>query len=204
MRIINGTLQGLAIGAVLLAGEAAAQQPQDPDWPCVQRLVPRLEAGQMWSGPPLAAVAQPSADLQETARRLIDLKASPKALAAMVQEFAAKQPEARRADALGELFWLSLDWLNDERDVVVRGVKRFAVGQRALADKIVAETRELERLQQASASDPALADQLQAARQWDTRIYTDRQKSLTLVCDQPVVLEQRVFALARLIQEQLP
>jgi hypothetical protein len=68
----------------------------------------------------------------------------------------------------------------------------------------VAETRELEELQQASAPDAAMAEQLQAARQWDTRIYTDRQKSLTLVCDQPVALEQRACALARLIQEQLP
>ena len=204
MRNIDGTLRALAIGAALLGGEAAAQQPQDPDWPCVQRLVPKLEAGQMWSGPPLAAVARPSVELQETARRLIDLKATPEALAATVAAFAAQQPEAGRAAALGDLFWLSLDWLNDERDVVIRGVKRFAVGQRALADRIVAETRELEELQQASAADAALAEQLQAARQWDTRIYTDRQKSLTLVCDQPVALEQRAFALARLIQEQLP
>ena len=204
MRNIDGTLRALAIGAALLGGEAAAQQPQDPDWPCVQRLVPKLEAGQMWSGPPLTAVAQPSVELQETARRLIDLKATSETLAATVATFAAQQPEAGRAAALGDLFWLSLDWLNDERDVVIRGVKRFAVGQRALADRIVAETRELEELQQASAPDAAMAEQLQAARQWDTRIYTDRQKSLTLVCDQPVALEQRAFALARLIQEQLP
>jgi hypothetical protein len=204
MRIINGTLRALAIGAALLGGEAAAQQPQDPDWPCVQRLVPKLEPGQMWSGPPLAVVVRPSVELQEAARRLIDLKATPEALAATVAAFAALQPEANRASALGDLFWLSLDWLNDERDVVIRGVKRFSVGQRALADRIVAETRELEKLQQASAADAALAEQLQAARLWDTRIYTDRQKSLTLVCDQPVALEQRAFALARLIQEQLP
>ena len=38
-------------------------------------------------------------------------------------------------------------------------------------------------------------------RLWDTLIYTDRQKSMTLVCDQPVQLEQRAFALARIIQE---
>jgi hypothetical protein len=35
-------------------------------------------------------------------------------------------------------------------------------------------------------------------------VFTDRQRSLALVCDQPVRLEQRAFALARVIQEQLP
>ncbi len=204
MRNILATLAVLCAGAVPMAGGAAAQQPQDPDWPCVQRLVPRLESGQMWSGPPPAAVEQPSVELQETVRGLVDVKTTPEALAASVGDFAAKQPQAERARALGELFWLSLDWLNDERDEMVRGIKRFAVRQKAMADRIVAETRELERLQQASASDAAAAEQLQTARQWDTRIYTDRHKSMTLLCEQPVALEQRAFALARLIQEQLP
>jgi hypothetical protein len=199
---IHAALGALVIGAALMAGEAWAQA-QEPDWPCVQRLVPKLEAGQMWSGPPLEAVTQPSVELQEAARRLIDLKATPEALGAAVADFAAKQPEAERAQALGQLFWLSLDWLNDERDVVIRGIRRFASGQQALADRIVGETRELERLQEATAGDPAAVEQLKTARQWDTRIYADRQKSLTIVCDQPVALEQRAFALARIIQEQL-
>lgn len=158
----------------------------------------------MWSGPTLEEVGRPSPELQQAARRLVDLKALPEALAAEVDAFSAQQPEGERARALGQLFWLSLDWLNDERDIVVRGIKRFAVGQQALADRIVAETRELEQLQNASASDPGALEQAQSARLWDTRIYTDRQKSLTLVCDQPVQLEQRAFALARLIQESLP
>ena len=158
----------------------------------------------MWSGPPLEEVRQPSPELQQAARGLTDLKASPETLGTKVRAFGAQQPETERARALGQLFWLSLDWLNDERDVQIRGIKRFAVGQRALADKIVAETHELERLQQASATDAGALEQMQAARLWDTRIFTDRQKSLTLVCDQPVQLEQRAFALARIIQASLP
>ena len=31
---------------------------------------------------------------------------------------------------------------------------------------------------------------------WDTRIYDARQQSMTAVCESPVLLEQRVFALA--------
>jgi hypothetical protein len=209
MRAVPATALALGIGAAVVLGTAApasAQAEAAADWPCVQRLVPRLEAGQMWSGPPLQPVDRPPPAVQEAARRLVDLKASPEAIAAAVKEFRDLQPEADRGRALGQLFALSLDWLNDEREVVIRGIGRFARGQQALADKIVAETREEQRLQEASAApDTAGAlEQLQAARQWDTRIYTDRQRSLTLVCEQPVELEQRAFALARIIQEQLP
>ena len=34
---------------------------------------------------------------------------------------------------------------------------------------------------------------------WNTRIFQDRQQALTYVCETPVLLEQRVFALARAI-----
>jgi hypothetical protein len=207
MKAVHATALALGIGAATVLADAAPALAQAAaDWPCVQRLVPRLEAGQMWSGPPLQPVDRPSPAVQEAARRLVDLKAPPEAIAAAVKEFRDLQPEADRGRALGQLFALSLDWLNDEREVVIRGIRRFARGQQALADKIVAETREEQRLQEASAAPDAAAslEQLQAARQWDTRIYTDRQRSLTLVCEQPVELEQRAFALARTIQEHLP
>ena len=40
--------------------------------------------------------------------------------------------------------------------------------------------------------------------QWDRRIYRERDQSLTYVCEVPVLLEQRLFALARHIQSHLP
>ena len=35
---------------------------------------------------------------------------------------------------------------------------------------------------------------------WDTRIFTERQQMLTAVCESPVLLERRLFELARAIQ----
>jgi hypothetical protein len=42
-----------------------------------------------------------------------------------------------------------------------------------------------------------------AERDWDVRIYDDRHSSLSYLCEQPVLLEQRAFALARTIVDQL-
>lgn len=205
MTTIGPVTRAVCVGAVLCLG--AAQQParaQEGDWPCQQRLIPKLEAGQMWSGPPLPAVEQPRPELQETVRRLIDVKLPPDSVTAEVKSFAAQQPEAGRAQALGELFAVSLDWLNDERDVKIRGIKRYAANQKAMADRIVAETHELGKLQAQPEADQTKVADLETAKQWDMRIYGDRQRSLSLICDQPVEIEQRAFTLARVIQEQLP
>jgi hypothetical protein len=193
----------LVIGAVAAVAAAPPVRAQSPDWPCVQRLVPKLEPGQMWSGPPLEPMGQPSVAMQELARDLIDPKVPPEAVAARVERFRDGLPESERGRTMGQLFALSLDWLNGERAALIRGIERYARGQRSLADRIVAETREVERLEQAPAGDAARLEELRTARAWDTRIFTERQRSLALVCDQPVALEQRAFALARLIQDSI-
>ena len=57
-----------------------------------------------------------------------------------------------------------------------------------------------------NATDPKLAEQRVALQQqvdWDARVFDDRQRLLHVVCEQPRVLEQRVFAFSRAIQEQL-
>jgi len=57
-----------------------------------------------------------------------------------------------------------------------------------------------------NATDPKVVEQRGALQQqidWDSRIFDDRQRLLPVVCEQPRVLEQRVFALSRAIEEQL-
>jgi hypothetical protein len=183
-------------------GQAAAQQN---DWPCVQRLVPRLEAGQMWAGPPLEdGAGEPARDLEALAEQLADPGLAPEAAAEKVGAYLDGVPPDRRGQALAQLFKATLDRINAERATLIEGIKRYARGQRRLAERIGAETRELDRLQRSGGGDAAQARDLQAARDWDARVFSDRQRSLGLVCDQPVRLEQRAFALARVIQEQLP
>ena len=46
-------------------------------------------------------------------------------------------------------------------------------------------------------------DTLRAERDWDIRIFEDRRQSLVYLCEQPVLLEQRAFALARAIASHM-
>ncbi len=192
------------VAAVLLLGSSPALA-QGSDWPCPQRLVPKLEPGQMWSGPPLDSVpTTPDPAVAALSPKLMDLHAAPETLTAEVRTFSDGLPAERREEALTELFAVTLDRLNADRATLISGIKRYARGQRALAEKVAAETRSLEALRQQPSPDPAQLSDLETARTWDTRIFSDRQHSLRLVCDQPVQVEQRAFALARIIQEQLP
>ena len=189
-----------------LAGVGGQVAAQESDWPCVQRLVPQLEAGQMWAGPPLEdGAGEPAPDLASLAEQLADPALAPEAVAEKVRAYQEGVPPDRRGQALAQLFKLALDRINGERAALIDGIKRYARGQRRLAERIGAETRELDRLQRSDGGDAAPAAQdLRAARDWDARVFGDRQRSLRLVCEQPVRLEQRAFALARVIQEQLP
>ena len=187
---------GLPVGA-------AAQTASD--WPCVQRLVNRLEPGQMWSGPPLPAGGHgSSAEIEAVVRELIDLQTAPEELPAKVNAYAGTVAGDERAARLAALFGTSLDTLNRERADLIAGIRRYAARQQALAARIAERSHALDVLERTPGSDPVQVADLRQARDWDTRLHADRQRQLTLVCDQPVRLEQRAFALARTIQEQLP
>ena len=195
----------LMAGVALLAPCRGTALAQDGDWPCVQRLVPRLESGQMWPGPPIDAIAdaQPSVAVSTLAVELSDLSLTDAELASRVQAFAASLAPESRETELVHLFAATLEEINRTRAGLIEGIRRYARGQQQLAQRIARENRALDEERTAGA-DPVRLAELQASREWATRVHLDRQRQLTLVCDQPVRLEQRAFALARLIQEQLP
>jgi hypothetical protein len=39
--------------------------------------------------------------------------------------------------------------------------------------------------------------------EWDLRVFDERHQSLAYVCETPTLIEQRLFALARVIQRSL-
>ena len=86
-----------------------------------------------------------------------------------------------------------------ERNSVMAGITRYAHKQEAL-DRDIKEKRDaFARLEAADPPDFDRIDALEREIDWATRIFRDRQQSLTYVCETPVILEQRVFALARSI-----
>jgi hypothetical protein len=171
----------------------------------MQRLVPELAAGQLWGGAPVTELPQGAKlapALEPLPAQLADRSLQPEEAQKRVHEALAQLPEGERKAQAALLFSETLRAINAQRDTLITGIKRYAKRQRALADKINQDGRKLVELRR----DPTKAEaqqELASARSWDMRVFDERQRSLRVVCDQPVLLEQRAFAISRLIQGQV-
>ena len=180
----------------------AQAAPADPDWPCVQRLLPEIAGGMVWSGPPLDEVAAPDGDrafaalAEELAARRVPIEDAE----GQIVDYAGTLNGADKSETLAALFKETLEIINDDRASIIAGIRKFSQGQRALADKINAKNQDIETMDR---SDVLAYDAAVAERDWDIRIFEDRRQSLVYLCEQPVLLEQRAFALARSLASHL-
>ena len=83
----------------------------------------------------------------------------------------------------------------------------FSEKQRALSEQIDAKRQRLAEMEETVADDDFdTLDAIEALQDeifWDTRIYQDRQRSITYICESPVLLEKRAFAVAQRIMAEL-
>jgi hypothetical protein len=193
-----------ALAAALLAAVPAAAATTG-DWPCVQRKVTKLSIGQMWSGPEAKGDWQEDAAVRDLANRLAARRTSLEEAETLVAAFADQAGDAK-GERLALLFAGVFDIIDRERGQVVSGIERYAKRQQALSDRIRDESRKLEEVKAKGGEGGAATDAAEEAQQaltWDTRIYEEREQSLTYVCEVPVLFEQRAFALARMMLKHL-
>ena len=188
----------LVLAMALAAGAAHAEGGTDPEWPCIQRKQPHLSLGQMWTGP----------EPDQAAR---DLAATP-AIAALADRLEQRRLPLDQAEAeiatfakgadnqqLTALMLAIFDRVESHRAALIGGIARYGHKQVDLAQRIQERRDRMEALQKPENPDFDAIDAEEEKLDWDSRIFQDRQKSLTYVCETPVILEQRVFALARSI-----
>jgi hypothetical protein len=189
----------------LLAGATAAlaADPRYPDWPCNQIKVPELSAAAVWAGPPIDDVG----DAWQNDPTIRDLVARVAARRTPLEE-AEKAVTDYFASALGDkqtkaklLFAGVFTTLNHERAVVMDGIERFARLQKQSAERIRSEVGEMRALQDAPNRDEAKVEDLGNKINWETQVFQDKRKTIGYVCEVPTIIEQRLGALARAIQQ---
>jgi hypothetical protein len=188
----------------LLVLSPPARAAIEGDWPCIQRKVDELTAAQMWDGPAIetAAAWRDDPKIAALAAELAQRRMPLDEAAARIERFAIEAGGDRDAK-LTALFARVLERINAERGRLVLGIERYARKQRELAERIKAAGLAVAaRSGDLSGDGPALPD-LEESLRWDTRIYDERQAALAYVCESPVLLEQRAFALAREIRNHL-
>jgi hypothetical protein len=184
---------------------ARAADPRYPDWPCNQIKVPEISIAAVWAGPSVDEVgnaweADPAIrDLvAQLAARRIPLEDAEKTIADTVTGSAAERQQKAKLIFAG-LF----QTLNRERGEVMDGIERFSRRQKEFADQIRSTVLQLRELQDAPDHDENKLNDLASRVEWDTRVFDERQRTIGYVCEVPVLIEQRLFALARAIQQSL-
>jgi hypothetical protein len=202
MRYRTVIVISLAITATIRFAHAA--DPRYPDWPCTQAKVPEISLAAVWAGPPLDDVmgkwkddAKVSALVAKLAARRTPLEEAQKA----ITEYLNGAPDKT---ASGKLLFAGLfESLNAQRSQVMNGLERITRKQREAADKIRSDTLALQALQGEASRDQAKIDELGNQLVWETRIFEDRRGVIKFVCEVPTAIDQRLFALARMIQQEI-
>ena len=160
----------------------------------------------MWTGPPIdeaASAWQHQPQIAELVAKLAQRRLPQAEAEKIITDFlATQQADKRRSGTL--LFAGLFDTLNRQRSTVMDGIERTARKQRAFAAKIRADAAELRSLQSdEKTADPKRLDELTNQVTWETRIYEDRQQTISYVCEVPQQIERRLFALSRTIEQAL-
>lgn len=198
------TASVIALGAPLaLAADAASA-----DWPCVQRKVAKLTSAQMWDGAPVDDLTKwrDNEEITKLIGVLASRRVSLEQATAAIARFAAAQPQERRDEALKLLFAGLLSTINSDRAVVMSGIERFQQRQKARAAEIERQGTAIQELKERAVNDEKARAELAAAEDrynWDVRVFSERQQSLPLACEVPVLVEQRLFALGREIRSRM-
>jgi hypothetical protein len=197
-----------ALLAASLAGPVLAAESSTPDWPCVQRKVNLLTSAQFWDGPQVDDLTgwHDNDALLQLVAVLMSRRVTLEEAATAIGNFANKVPQETRDRSLQELFAGLLASANSERAVVISGIERFQQRQRARAHEIERQGAELHRLKERAAQDEGVRGELKEAEDkynWDVRVFSERQQSLPLACEVPVLIEQRLFALGREVRSHM-
>jgi hypothetical protein len=193
---------GLALVPAVDA-RAAAPNAGDPDWPCQQRLVPKLTAAAYWSGPALEGLgdwrAEPEiADLvRRLAPRRVSTQEGLSEIAAFVGTVSNDRPR-RLALAFRGL----LEETDRERAGLIEELKEIGRRQHELANLVARLATELNSIPSDAQGEAATKrTDLQQRHDFTARNFEEVRRTIRYACETPVELDARLGAWARALQE---
>jgi hypothetical protein len=196
----------LALGLAFIVAVNAHSAPpraEDPDWPCQQRLVPKLTAEAYWNGPPLESIgdwrAEPgTADL---VRRLAPRRVSTQQGLSEIAAF-ARTVSSDRPRRLALVFRGLLEETDRERAGLIEELKEIGRRQHELANLAARLATELNAIPPDARGEAAAKRiDLQQRHDFTARNFEEIQRTIRYACETPVELDARLGAWARALQE---
>ena len=207
---MNIALGAVTVIAVLIASlsQAVAQggARTDPDWPCRQIKAPTFSLAAVWSGPELDLTSQSwraESDVADLAMKMMQRRVPVAEVETAIADFKAKAG----ADADSKLlraFSAAFQDLAQQRSQVLDGLERFGRKQREMADRIREESGAAQKESgEANYAQRPPDTASQERMEWDFRVFDDRRRTISYVCETPALIEQRIGAIARAVQNAL-
>jgi hypothetical protein len=187
-------LVGLFVAVAVAPAQAGGPPVKDPDWPCHQAKIADFPLASVWDGPPVATsdgwrddpvIADLAAQMSQRRVPLDEVKASLATLAA-----SGAKPKVAQA------FAAAFDDLVRQRAEVIAGLDRFGRKQREMAERLRAEN-------EAAHKGPEPDAQALQKLEWDLRVFEDRRRTASYVCEAPQAIETRIGEIAKLVRAAL-
>jgi hypothetical protein len=187
------------------AQSALALDPRYPDWPCQQLKVPEISIASVWNGPPIDAIdtTKPADSKQaELVAHVVARRTPIEDARKLIADYLVGTDEEKQQKGK-RLFAALYSTLNAQRDQVMNGIERFSRKQKDVAAELRQKAQKMREIQDKPDSDPAQSNELANELLWQTRIFEDRRRSTSYICDVPVLIEKRLFDLGSAIQADL-
>ena len=191
-----------ALVTALAANAQSAPRGDDPNWPCQQRLVPKLAAAAYWRGPEIENLGDWHADseiaslVQRLTPRRVSTEEGLVEIAAFVQCLSGD-----RARRLVLAFHGLLEETDRERTGLIEQLKQIGQHQHELADLVARLAAELKSVpSDATAEAAAMRVDLQQRQDFTSRNFEEIQRTIRYACETPVALDTRLGAWARALQ----
>lgn len=197
----------LSFGVSDVRAQRAATGP--PDWPCVQRLIPELAWGTIWTGPSPEALGNFWWEDEDVGRvvRFATARETPSEEGLeRVHEFIlqlANQPDEEREERLTLLFAGLFERINRERSRAIERTRSAARGQVKRLDRLTELVDELEGQRASSGGEGKDVDRLRQELHWEKRTFQKRQQLLPVLCEKPYLLEEELSRMVRMIRAEL-
>ena len=186
-----------------IAAHSAPRQVEDPDWPCQQRLVPKLTAAAYWNGLALEGLGDWRSDpeLADLVRHLAPRRVSAEEGLAKIALF-SNQPSTDRPRRLALVFRGLLQETDRERVALIEELKQIGRRQRELADLVARLATELKAIpSDAQGKEAEKRVDLQQRHDFTARNFEEIQRTIRYACETPVALDARLGRWARALQE---
>lgn len=200
--------RGHGLFILLLLSTTVPAQVIDPEWPCVQALVPEIVPAVVW--PQVIDVSiigawEEDESLTAMVNKLSDLDEFTESERQSIDVFVESVPQDSRAVTLNMLADGIITLSNRRRTQYIDGIKRYTRQQISIAEQIESTLNQLVELE--AQSDPesgARQAEIKQTLHWHERVYDRREHAIRSLCERPVELEEKLSEVLRELAQYLP